>query len=64
VLSNTAWTKAEGQGKGCQIAMKARVEHQIHRKEGTIGQRYRNDPRRSNGLSQPRGRGARDPFPP
>jgi hypothetical protein len=33
------------------MAMKARVEHQIHKKDGTIGVRrsYGRDPRRSKG---------------
>jgi hypothetical protein len=50
-VSNTARTKAEAQAKGRQMAVKARVEDHIHKKDGTVGQRnsYGNDPRRSNG---------------
>jgi hypothetical protein len=50
-VSNTARTKAEAQAKGREMAVKARVEHHIHKKDGTVGQRnsYGNDPRRSKG---------------
>lgn len=50
-MTNTAPTKADAQAKGRQMAMKAKVAHHIHKKDGTIGQRnsYRNDPRRSEG---------------
>jgi hypothetical protein len=50
-VSNTAPTKAEAQRRGHEMAMKARVEHHIHKPYGTIGQRnsYGNDPRRSKG---------------
>jgi hypothetical protein len=49
--SNTATTKAEAQARGRQMAMKAKVEHHIHKKDGTVGQRnsYGNDPVRSKG---------------
>jgi hypothetical protein len=49
--SNTASTKAEAQAKGRQMSMKAGVEHHIHKKDDTIGQRnsYGNDHRRSKG---------------
>jgi hypothetical protein len=50
-VSNTAPTKAEAQKRGREMAMKARVEHHIHKKDGTIGQRnsYASNPRRSKG---------------
>lgn len=49
--SNTARTKAEAQAKGRQMAMKAKVEHHVHKKDGTVGLRnsYGNDPVRSKG---------------
>jgi hypothetical protein len=50
-VSNTASTKAEAQAKGRDMARKAKVEHLIHKEDGSIGQRnsYGNDPRRSKG---------------
>jgi Uncharacterized protein conserved in bacteria (DUF2188) len=50
-VSNAAATKAEAQKCGRDMAMKSRVEHHIHKKDGTVGQRssYGNDPRRSKG---------------
>ena len=50
-VSNTAPTKAEAQGEGPPDGDESRVEHQIHKKDGTIGVRrsYGRDPRRSKG---------------
>jgi hypothetical protein len=50
-VSNTAATKAEAQRKGRDMARKAKVEHHIHKRDGTIGARnsYGNDPRSSKG---------------
>ena len=44
-------TKADAQAAGRQQAMKDKVEHVIHNKDGQIGQKssYGNDPRRSKG---------------
>jgi hypothetical protein len=44
-------TKAEAQAAGRDRAMKDKVEHVIHNKDGKIGQKnsYGNDPRRSKG---------------
>src|SRR4051812_12257754 len=38
-VSNTAPTKSAAQKRGREMAIKARVEHHIHKKDGTIGQR-------------------------
>ena len=50
-VSNTASTKAEAQARGREMARRAKVEHHIHNKDGSIGQRnsYGSDPRRSKG---------------
>lgn len=50
-VSNTAPTKAEAQATGRKMAQKAKVEHHIHKKDGTVGERnsYGHDPRRSKG---------------
>lgn len=50
-VSNTAATKAEAQAQGRRMAQERGVEHQIHKLDGTIGDRnsYGNDPRRSKG---------------
>jgi hypothetical protein len=49
--SNSADTKAEAQATGREMARKRRVEHHIHKIDGTISDRksYGNDPRRSPG---------------
>lgn len=51
--SNTAPTKAEAQAKGREMAIERGVEHIVHRKDGTIGERNTypraRDPRRSKG---------------
>jgi hypothetical protein len=49
--SNSAETKTEAQAKGREMAQKAKVEHHIHKLDGTIGERnsYGNDPVRSKG---------------
>lgn len=48
-VSGTFGTKAEAQKAGRATAQRDKTEHQIHRKDGTIGERnsYGNDPRRS-----------------
>jgi hypothetical protein len=45
--SNSAETKAEAQAKGREMARARKVEHLIHKLDGTIGERnsYGNDPR-------------------
>jgi hypothetical protein len=50
-VTNTAGTKADAQTMGRQTAMKANVEHHVHERDGTIGQRNScgDEPRRSNG---------------
>jgi hypothetical protein len=50
-VSNTSPTKAAAQAKGREMAKKAKVEHHIHKKDGTIGNRnsYGTDPHRSRG---------------
>jgi hypothetical protein len=49
-VTNTAG-KGDAQTMGRQTAMKAKVEHHVHEKDGTIGKRNScgNDPRRCNG---------------
>ena len=49
--SNSAATKAEAQAIGREMARERKVEHHIHKLDGTIGERnsYGNDPRRSKG---------------
>lgn len=49
--SNSADTKAAAQAKGREMAIARKVEHHIHKLDGTIGERnsYGNDPRRSRG---------------
>lgn len=49
--SNSAATKAEAEDKGREMAKDREVEHQIHKLDGTIGERnsYGNDPRSSRG---------------
>jgi len=44
-------TKAEAQAAGRRTAMRDKVEHLIHKKDGTIGERnsYGNDPTSSKG---------------
>ncbi len=44
-------TKAEAQAAGRKTAMREKVEHFIHKKDGTIGERnsYGGDPRRRKG---------------
>ncbi len=48
---NRADTKAEAQAAGRERAKADRVEHVIHKKDGTIGGKnsYGNDPRRGRG---------------
>ena len=50
-VANTAAKKAEAQAKGREMAIKRKVEHLIHNKDGTIGRRssYGSDPRRRKG---------------
>ena len=50
-VANTARTKAEAQKKGREMAVKRKVEHLIHEKDGTFGQRnsYGSDPRTRKG---------------
>jgi Uncharacterized protein conserved in bacteria (DUF2188) len=50
-VANTAVKKAEAQTKGRAMAIRRIVEHLIHNKDGTIGQRnsYESDPRRRKG---------------
>jgi hypothetical protein len=50
-VANTAAKKAEAQAKGREMAIKRKVEHLIHNKDGTIGRRnsYGSDPRRRTG---------------
>ena len=49
--SNSADTKSEAQAKGREMAQQRKVEHHVHKLDGTIGERnsYGNDPRRSKG---------------
>lgn len=46
-VSNTAPTKKDAQATGREMAKKDGVEHLVHKKDGTIGERnsYGNDPR-------------------
>jgi len=53
-VSNTAPTKAEAERRGRDMAQQRGVEHQIHNRDGRIGERNgpyppRRDPRRSKG---------------
>jgi hypothetical protein len=50
-VANTSRTKTEAQKQGREMAIKRKVEHLIHNKDGTIGQRnsYGSDPRRRKG---------------
>jgi hypothetical protein len=50
-VANTAAKKAEAQAKGREMAIRRKVEHLIHNKDGPIGQRnsYGSDPRRRKG---------------
>ena len=50
-VANTAAKKAEAQAKGREMAIKRKVEHLIHNKDGTIGRRnsYGSDARRRKG---------------
>ena len=50
-VANTALKKAEAQAKGREMAIRRKVEHLIHNKDGTIGRRnsYGSDPRRRKG---------------
>lgn len=53
-VSNTSPTKQEAQVAGRKMAQDRGVEHKIHNRDGTIGQRNgpyppRRDPRRSRG---------------
>jgi hypothetical protein len=50
-VASTALKKAEARAKGREMAIKRKVEHRIHNKDGTIGQRnsYGSDPRRRKG---------------
>jgi uncharacterized protein DUF2188 len=50
-VANTAAKKAEAQAKGREMAIKRKVEHLIHNKDGAIGKRnsYGSDPRRRKG---------------
>jgi Uncharacterized protein conserved in bacteria (DUF2188) len=50
-VANTAARMAEAQAKGRAMAIRRKVEHLIHNKDGTIGQRnsYGSDPRRRKG---------------
>jgi Uncharacterized protein conserved in bacteria (DUF2188) len=50
-VANTALKKAEAQAKGREMAIRRRVAHLIHNKDGTIGQRnsHGSDPRRRKG---------------
>ena len=49
--SNSADTKADARAKGREMARVSKVEHHIHKLDGTIGERnsYGNDPVRSKG---------------
>ena len=50
-VANTAAKKAEAQAKGREMAIKRKVEHLIHNRDGTIGRRnsYGSDARRRKG---------------
>jgi hypothetical protein len=50
-VANKAAKKADAQAKGREMAIKRKVEHLIHNKDGTIGRRnsYGSDPRRRKG---------------
>jgi hypothetical protein len=50
-VANTALKKAEAQAKGREMAIKRKVEHLIHNRDGTIGRRntYGPDARRRKG---------------
>jgi hypothetical protein len=50
-VGNTAAKKADAQAKGREMAIKRKVEHLIHNRDGTIGRRnsYGSDPRRRKG---------------
>jgi hypothetical protein len=50
-VSKVFATKAEAQAAGRKTAMRERVEHLIHNRDGQVGERnsYRNDPRRIKG---------------
>jgi Uncharacterized protein conserved in bacteria (DUF2188) len=50
-VANTAASKAEARAKGREMTIRRKVEHLIHNKDGTIGQRnsYGADPRRRKG---------------
>ncbi len=50
-VSKVYGTKAEAQAAGRKTAMREKVEHFIHKKDGTIGERnsYGGDPRRRKG---------------
>ena len=52
-VSNTAATKAEAQARGRAMAVGRGVEHVIHKKDGSIGEKNTyprsRDPRRSKG---------------
>jgi Uncharacterized protein conserved in bacteria (DUF2188) len=54
-VANTAVKKAEAQAKGREMAIKRKVEHFVHNKDGTIGQRnsYGADSRRRKGSWEP-----------
>jgi uncharacterized protein (DUF2235 family) len=50
-VANTALKKAEAQAKGREMAIKRRVEHLVHNKDGSVGKRdsYGRDSRRRKG---------------
>jgi hypothetical protein len=50
-VANTAAKKAEAQAKGREMAIKRKVEHLVHNRDGTIGRRnsYGSDARRRKG---------------
>jgi uncharacterized protein (DUF2235 family) len=50
-VANTAVKKAEAQAKGRQMAIKRKVEHLVHNKDGSIGKRdsFGSDRRRRKG---------------
>jgi hypothetical protein len=50
-VANTASKKTEAQAKGREMAIRRKVEHLVHNRDGTIGQRksYGSDPRRRKG---------------
>ncbi len=50
-VANTAARKAEAQAKGREMAIKRKVEHLIHNKDGTVSKRnsYGSHPRQRKG---------------